>query len=543
MAEENSGISRIVSAIRSAVYGKDIRKAIADGIEQCYERVSGSAIEAATDRAREASEDLTNLVTESSELMDTIAETIDDVDELVTVSEEQPTSEKNVIWIKPQPDVEHRIASYEAYSALWDYVNDLNETYNDGHGGVSSIVLDENYVDESEEQVLPINRRIRRYVVTFADGTQNSVLMTSPVGSVDTLQENGIVIEYAKGVVENGSFVKTPPDENSWNQEMPSLDPGDYLWTRTKNVYKSGNVSTIYSVSKLGNDGVDGVTSIKLGSNGVAQTGDIVIPIDNIPTEGHTGQLISSAGVWTAIENLKDSPAFTGAPTAPTPPADDNSTKIATTEYVNRAFVDVAVDTETLFDSPNFTGTPTSVTPGSIGADGNVLYADNMIATTEYVQTETETIINKFLAANFGWPNLKTNIFVLANKSARSSNYGGFSLYVPKSTFHLIKISSDNPDLFDEVLIVNSDSDNNVKYTSINSSDIGTAIDITVDGRRMIFTHNETGMTFLEDKQSYVSYITDIVFYADLSDNPNRNVYVFGGRFGETIIDPDSLPL
>jgi hypothetical protein len=64
------------------------------------------------------------------------------------------------------------------------------------------------------------------------------------------------------------------------------------------------------------------------------------------------------------------SPAFTGTPTAPTPAGGDNSTKIATTAFVN-AYAPLA--------SPTFTGTPAAPTPAT---------ADNTtkIATTAYVQ-------------------------------------------------------------------------------------------------------------------------------------------------------------
>ncbi len=53
-----------------------------------------------------------------------------------------------------------------------------------------------------------------------------------------------------------------------------------------------------------------------------------------------------------------NSPNFTGVPTAPTPPADDNSTKIATTEFVQGEVSDRAPN-----DSPTLTGTPNSTTP------------------------------------------------------------------------------------------------------------------------------------------------------------------------------------
>ena len=67
---------------------------------------------------------------------------------------------------------------------------------------------------------------------------------------------------------------------------------------------------------------------------------------DSAPT-ANSGNLVTSAGVKSAIDAEKtraqgveatkapiDSPAFTGSPTAPTPPAGNSSTRLATTAFV-----------------------------------------------------------------------------------------------------------------------------------------------------------------------------------------------------------------
>jgi hypothetical protein len=65
--------------------------------------------------------------------------------------------------------------------------------------------------------------------------------------------------------------------------------------------------------------------------------------------------------------------AFVVSPTAPTPTAGDNTTKVATTAFVATSFAPLA--------SPTFTGTPAAPTPA---ADDNT----TKVATTAYVQTE-----------------------------------------------------------------------------------------------------------------------------------------------------------
>ncbi|MGX2040671.1 hypothetical protein ACWJKU_11140 [Methylocaldum sp. MU1018] len=69
------------------------------------------------------------------------------------------------------------------------------------------------------------------------------------------------------------------------------------------------------------------------------------------------------------------SPAFTGSPTAPTQAEGDNSTKVATT-----AFVQTAVAPKAPLASPAFTGSPTA--PTQAGGDNST-----KVATTAFVQT------------------------------------------------------------------------------------------------------------------------------------------------------------
>lgn len=68
-----------------------------------------------------------------------------------------------------------------------------------------------------------------------------------------------------------------------------------------------------------------------------------------------------------------NTPAFTGSPTAPTPPADNNSTRLATTAYVQTELNDFAP-----LASPALTGVPTAPT-ASIGTD------TTQLATTAFV--------------------------------------------------------------------------------------------------------------------------------------------------------------
>lgn len=99
--------------------------------------------------------------------------------------------------------------------------------------------------------------------------------------------------------------------------------------------------------------------------------------------QGHVSSLSSridevAAGGWAPL----DSPAFTGTPAAPTQTKTDNSTAIATTAYVqsNLSDVSTALAAKASTNNAALTGSPTAPTPA---ASNN----STRIATTAYVQT------------------------------------------------------------------------------------------------------------------------------------------------------------
>jgi len=301
MAEEqNSGVSESVRVIRNAVYGKDVREAIANGLEICYSFTSGEAAIDAAIRATEAVDRLQSVVDGSEEALERIHEASENADKAVIISETQPTDEANKIWIKPRPDTEFKIATYEAYSELWNRLNIMNNTYEQGHGGIVSVEIDETYTDEN-------NPYKKRFTITFSDGTTSQFYMyngrTGDPGPIDTIES--VNMNYCKGIINNGVLVKTPP-VTGWNEEIPALSGGDYLWSQTILTYSSGRIGYIYGLSRQGRDGDGTMNSIRLGEDGDVMTHDVILPFDLTPTEGHVNYLVSSDGVKTAIDSILD---------------------------------------------------------------------------------------------------------------------------------------------------------------------------------------------------------------------------------------------
>ena len=452
MAVDTNAIVRNIDDIRNKVYGKDVIKAIADGIENCYQYAIENVDISEAEEVTEEISSLVLVVDNTRKAMDELQNIVDNADEEIVISKERPMHSENKIWIKPLSEKEYNIASFEAYSSMWALVNDLNNSYCDGHGGIVSILLDENYIDGSEKNIAEADRRIKKYVITFSDGYESEWLLTNSVGPKDVIQDNGVVIEYAKGEIDDeGNFVKEPPFGDAWLSALPDLNPGDYIWTRTTNIFKGGNVNMVYAVGRFGKTGSDGINYIKIGDSGTARTDNIVIPLDANPTENHSDYLMSSGDVWSAIQNFKVSPSFTGTPTAPTPMAGTSSEQIATTSFVQNILSNTEAVKNKLLDSPCFTGNPTVSYESSMAAGAH----DNRIAVTNVMYSEAKYLTQYFSIGH----SIQYELFAAYHESVNlNMETPSIRIGVPDFSSHMIFISSSNPKMCNAVFLVYADS-------------------------------------------------------------------------------------
>ena len=74
--------------------------------------------------------------------------------------------------------------------------------------------------------------------------------------------------------------------EGSWSSTIPSVPSGNFLWTRVKVTYNSGDVVTSYSVSRNGIDGQGAVSSVNEISPD--PNGNIALTASDIPTSDST---------------------------------------------------------------------------------------------------------------------------------------------------------------------------------------------------------------------------------------------------------------
>ena len=101
-------------------------------------------------------------------------------------------------------------------------------------------------------------------------------------------------------------------------------------------VYLSGALQQVYTDQSVGGVGSGSGTALILSTNGVqngSQTRLNIIGVNHIAASESSGDVTIDGSALAPIA----SPAFTGTPTAPTPPPGDNSTKIATTAFVDSA--------------------------------------------------------------------------------------------------------------------------------------------------------------------------------------------------------------
>lgn len=91
--------------------------------------------------------------------------------------------------------------------------------------------------------------------------------------------------------------------EGSWSSTIPSVPSGNFLWTRVKVTYNSGDVVTSYSVSRNGIDGQGAVSSV----NGISPDpqGDIALTASDVPTSGSTSVQAHITSIETDVSDVK----------------------------------------------------------------------------------------------------------------------------------------------------------------------------------------------------------------------------------------------
>lgn len=122
-SERDYAIARDVRAIREAVFGRDVRGAIADGIEQCYADVSAS--QTVADGAATAANEAATLANQKAQAAEQAVNTLEQkVDDVILVQADQPSSDTNKIWVKPE-GTEYKVPTWDEFQNLVNRVAQL----------------------------------------------------------------------------------------------------------------------------------------------------------------------------------------------------------------------------------------------------------------------------------------------------------------------------------------------------------------------------------------------------------------------------------
>lgn len=325
----SSTFTNLIKQIRNAIYGKDVREAIANAIEICYDSSSGDVALDAADRANQAAANANTISQTIDGKLSDIDNGLMNLNNIVKVSDDEPVEDQNKIWVKRNDTTEYKLPTFAAYEELYRQVQTFMTDYSQGHGSIDSIAKNTAYSN-------PYDPLEREFVITYSDGVIERIHLhdgeTGPRGPRDIV--TNVEIWYARGEV-NGVFTGQPPVDG-WQNTIPEIEPGKYLWIRSVLAYESGAQSYIYSLSRMGVNGTGAVNSVAIGPSGSVMDQDVKLPIDSVPT-ANSGNLMTSGDIYIALQHLLQSPALTGTPTAPTAADGDDSQQIATTAFVSAA--------------------------------------------------------------------------------------------------------------------------------------------------------------------------------------------------------------
>lgn len=117
-----------------------------------------------------------------------------------------------------------------------------------------------------------------RTSVTYSDG-KKTVTYTVSYKSADGKKGTSITIDSQQVTYQASSSGTTIPT-GTWSTSVPSLNSGQYLWTRTAVNYSDGTTTTSYSVSYKGDDG--GTWTIEVSSNTIKRGEDGILKPSSI---------------------------------------------------------------------------------------------------------------------------------------------------------------------------------------------------------------------------------------------------------------------
>ena len=132
-------------------------------------------------------------------------------------------------------------------------------------------------------------------VVNYSDGKSTEAYSVSYQGTNGTNGANGTSVTVSStDVTYQTSSSGTEEPTGPWSPTVPSVEYGQFLWTRTKVTYSDGKSTTSYSVSYKGTNGTNG----KDGVNGADAITLTVTSSNGIIFKNNSGSTVLTAHVF-----------------------------------------------------------------------------------------------------------------------------------------------------------------------------------------------------------------------------------------------------
>lgn len=157
----------------------------------------------------------------------------------------------------------------------------------DGHGGIKSI------------EKTGTSGLVDTYTITFSDETTSTFTITNgEKGDKGDTGDTGDTGEPAELVYSSVAYQKSTSGSviptGTWSSNVPQIQSGEFLWTRTTLNFNTGDPVISYSVGSAGEDGtgVGTVTSVELSAGaGIVLAGDTIITSSGTVEIGHTNSV------------------------------------------------------------------------------------------------------------------------------------------------------------------------------------------------------------------------------------------------------------
>ena len=271
--------------------------------------------------------------------------------------------------------VDNEVLAYDSASGLWK-----NQTASEA--GLQAIVANVSdteigYLDGVTSAIqTQINNKASLSGATFTGEIEATKLKATAVGG-----DEGGEIFFGKPST-NTTIAGTGVTVDVWQNRLRFFEQGGDARGYYIDITSGGAGVATNLVSAGGSSTIDGLTDVEIDGT---PADNEVLAYDS-GAGGWKNQTATEAGLLTSSDLASyaplNSPEFTGTPLSTTPTAGDNSTKIATTEFVATNFA--------LKSGPTFTGTVSLPSTTSIGdvSDTEISYLNNL---SSNIQTQLDS--------------------------------------------------------------------------------------------------------------------------------------------------------